>query len=101
MLVKRVLNPAKKNNVTGDTFHLVFLGTDAVLYDKLWDEAIIYGNKSLVRIAITDPKKLSTLLDSSVKEITVYVYKIQDTGELKKHGDPIKGLPTSLTIPNY
>ena len=101
MLVKRVLNPAKKNNVTGDTFHLVFLGTDAVLYDKLWDEAIIYGNKALVRIAITDPKKLTTLLDSSVKEITVYVYKVQDTGELKKHGDPIRGVPTSLTIPNY
>jgi len=101
MLVKRVLNPAKKNNIQGDTFHLIFLGTDAVLYDGLWDEAIIYGNKALVRIAITDPRKLTTLLDKSVKEITLYIYKIQDTGELKRYGDPIKGKPTEITVPNY
>lgn len=101
MLVKRVLNPSKKNNVTGNTFHLIFLGSDAVLYDRLWDEPIIYGNKTLVRIAITDPKKLTPLLDKSVKEITLYCYRIQDSGEIKKTGDPVKGKPTELTVPNY
>lgn len=101
MLVKRVLNPSKKNHVFGDTFHLIFLGTDAVLYDSLWDEPIIYGNKNLVRIAITDPKKLVTLLDKNVKQIAVFLYRVQDTGELKRQGDPIKGIPTNLVIPNY
>jgi hypothetical protein len=101
MLVKRVLNPTKKNKVIGNTFHLIFLGTEAVLFDSLWDEPIIYGNKNLVRIAISDPKKLVTLLDTNVKEIIVYLYRIQDTGELKKHGPPLKGKPTELIVPNY
>lgn len=101
MLVKRVLNPAKKKNVTGDKFHLIFLGNDAVLFDSLWDEPIIFGNKNLVRTAITDPKKLMTLLDKNVKEITVFLYRVQDTGELKKQGDPLKGKPTELVVPNY
>jgi len=101
MLVKRVLNPSKKNNVQGDTFHMIFLGTDAVLFDSQWDEAIIFGNKNLVRVAITDPKKLVTLLDKNVKEITLFIYRIQDNGELKRQGDPIKGKPTELVIPNY
>lgn len=101
MLTKRVLNPPKKNHVTGDTFHLIFIGSDAVLYDGLWDEAIIYGNKALVRIAITDAKKLSSLLDPSVKEITLFVYKTQNSGEIKRVGDVIKGIPTELKIPNY
>lgn len=101
MLTKRVLNPAKKKNVIGDIFHLIFLGTDAVLYDRLFDEPIIYGNKTLIRIAITDPKKLSFLLDKDVKEITLYCYKIQDNGEIKKMGSSIKGKPIDLTVPNY
>lgn len=101
MLVKRVINPAKKNNVIGDVFHLIFLGTDAVLYDSLWDEPIIYGNKNLVRIAITDKKKLTALLENSVKEITVYVYHTLETGELRRVHDPLKGLPTDLKVPNY
>ena len=101
MLVKRVLNPAKKNNVVGDIFHLIFMGQDAVLYDSLWDEPIIYGNKSLVRISITDEKKLATLLEASVEEITVYIYRIQESGELKRVHDPIKGKPTDLTVPSY
>jgi hypothetical protein len=101
MLVKRVLNPAKKNNIVGDTFHLIFLGTDAVLYDSLWDAPIIYGNKTLVRIVITDPKKLTPLLSTTVKTITLFCYQIQDSGELKKMGTPIRGIPSELNVPNY
>lgn len=101
MLIKKVLNPSKKKNVKGNTFHLLFLGIDAVLYDTLWDEPIIYGNKGLVRVAITDPRKLTALLPLGVKEITLYVYKLQDNGEMKSVGSPIKGLPTELTVPSF
>jgi hypothetical protein len=101
MLVKRVINPSKKKHVQGSIFHLLFLGTDAVLYDSLWDEPIIYGNKALARITITDPKKLTSLLEAGTTEITVYCYRVQDNGELRKMGDPIKGLPVDLRIPNY
>lgn len=101
MLIKRVFNPSKKNKVFGDTFHLIFLGTDAVLYDALWDEAIIYGNKNLVRVAITDSKKLTPLLEKSVEQITLFLYRVQTNGELKRQGDPLKGKPTELVIPNY
>lgn len=100
-LIKRVLNPAKKKHIEGDTFHLLFLGLNAVLYDHLWDEPIIYGNKSLVKIAITDPKKLQTLLPEHVKEIHLYVYRIEENGSLKQIGTAIKGKPTNLTVPNY
>lgn len=100
MLVKRVLNPAKKNHVEGNTFHLIVIGTDAVLYDSLWDEPIIYGNKNLVKIAVTDKNKLTTLIDKNIKEITLFVYKPTSSGEIKKVGDPIKGKPTELKIPN-
>lgn len=100
-LVKRVINPSKKNNVVGSIFHLLFLGTEAVLYDSLWDEPIIYGNKTLVRIAITDPKKLTALLEEPTKEITLYVYLVQNNGEMKRKGDPVKGKPTDLVVPNY
>jgi hypothetical protein len=101
MLVKKVLNPEKKKNIRGNTFHLLFLGIDAVLYDELWDEPIIYGNKGLVRVAITDPRKLSTLLPIGIKDITVYVYKIQENGSLKLMGSPLKGKPTELTVPSF
>lgn len=101
MLVKRVINPAKKNNVIGSIFHLLFLGSDAVLYDSLWDEPIIYGNKTLVRIAITDPKKLANYLKPGTKEITLFVYRLQDSGELKRMGDSVKGLPADIKVPNY
>jgi hypothetical protein len=101
MLVKRVLNPAKKNNVVGDVFHLLFLGADAVLFDSLWDEPIIYGNKTLVRIAVTDPKKLTEYLEPGVKEITLFVYRLQESGELKRMGDSVKGIPSELKVPNY
>lgn len=100
-IVKRVINPSKKNNIIGNTFHLLFLGTDAVLYDSLWDEAIIYGNKTLVRIAITDPKKLAACLDRPDMEIALFVYKAQENGELKRKGDVIKGKLTDIIVPNY
>jgi hypothetical protein len=101
MIVKRVINPSKRNNIEGDIFHLLFLGTDAVLYDSLWDEPIIYGNKNLVRIAITNPKKLPSLLPNKTKEITLFVYRVSQNGELKRMGDPIKGKSTDITVPNY
>jgi len=101
MLIKRILNPAKKNHIEGNTFHLIFIGSDAVLYDSLWDEPIIYGPKTLVRTAIADDKKLPAFLPKNLKEIVLFVYKIQDSGELKKMGEPIKGKPTEITVPNY
>lgn len=101
MLVKRILNPAKKNHIEGDTFHLIFLGADAVLYDALWDEPIIYGPKALVRNAIIDDKKLPAQLTKGLNEITLFVYRIQSSGELKRVGEPIKGKPVDITVPNY
>lgn len=101
MLVKRVLNPAKKNNIHGDHLYLLFLGTDAVLFDDLWDAPIIYGPKALVRNAINDDKKVPAYLPKTVTEITLCVYEIQNNGELKRKGEPIKGKPTDITVPNY
>lgn len=101
-LVKRVLNPAKKSHVVGDTFHLLFLGgNDAVLYDMLWDEPIIYGNKTLVKDAVVNDKKLTKLLERNITKITVFVYRKQDDGQMKLMGQAIKGAPKDLTIPNY
>ena len=97
----RVMNPQKVNTIAGSVFHLLFLGVDAVLYDNMWDRPIISGNKNSVRIAITDPKKLSAHLDKHVSNITVYIYELQDNGELKRNGDPLKGKPTELNVPNY
>lgn len=102
MLVKRVLNPSKKKRVHGSHFHLLFLGNEnAVLFDELWDEPIIYGQKNLVRIAITDAKKLASLLETNIENITLNIYKIQPTGELKKVHPPLIGKPTDLKVPNY
>lgn len=101
MLVKRIINPSKKQHIEGDTFHLIFLGADAVLYDSLWDEPIIYAPKTLVRLAITDDKKLPALLPKGIDQITLFVYEVQSNGELKRKGDAIKGKPTEITVPNY
>lgn len=101
MLIKRILNPAKKNEIFGNTFHLIFMGGEAVLYDSLWDAPIIYGPKAIVRNAITDDKKLAAHLPSTVKEITLFIYKIQSDGEIKKKGEPVKGSPENITVPNY
>jgi hypothetical protein len=100
-LVKRVLNPAKKRNVRGSVFSLIIFGIDAVLYDELMDEPIIYGNKNLVKDAVLSPKKLTTLLPESVTNITLFVYKKQDDGEIKKIGEALHGKPTDLKIANY
>ena len=101
MVVKRILNPSKKNHVEGNIFHLIFLGSDAVLYDSLWDEPIIYGPKTLVRTAITDNKKLPAYLPKELKSITLFVYRIQANGKIKRMGDPITGNPIDITVPNY
>lgn len=100
-LVKRVLNPAKKRNVVGSTFYLYLLGIDAVLYDELMDEPIIYGNKMLVKDAIVNPKKLTTLIPKTVQHVTLFIYKKQDDGEMKKVGEALKGRPVDLKIANY
>jgi len=101
MLQKTILNTEKKRKIVGDIFHLIFLGTEAVLYDSLLDSPIIYANKALVRNAVINPKKLTSLLPPNIKEITLFLYKINSDGKIEHFGNPLKGKPIELIIPNH
>jgi hypothetical protein len=96
MLVKNVINSNKKNHIQGTTFSVLFLGTDAVLYDELWDEAIIYGNKNVVKIKT---RNLSDLLPATVKTVTIFYY-VPYKGEMKKRFK-FDGPIGSIIVPNY
>ncbi len=101
-LTKNVLNVAKKKKVMGSLFHLLFMKTEAVLYDDLWDAPIIYGNKRLVINAVVNEKFLLKLLQPTVKEITLHLYKKEtEDGGMKLIGKALKGEPKNLTIPMH
>ena len=96
MLVKNVLNPEKKTRIEGTVFHVLFLGTDAVLYDDLWDEPIIYGNKNLVK---SKTKRLSEVLPKEVKRVMIFFYRSQQ-GEMKRRFK-FDGPIDEIIVPNY
>jgi hypothetical protein len=107
MLKERVLNPSKKDFIHGTMFNLVFLGKDAVLYDSDWGDPIIYASKGTVRGNFKNPKLFSALIDQNdgssylEKIITLYVYRMQGNGEIKKIGTPLTGKAVDIKVPNY
>jgi hypothetical protein len=96
MLVKNVINPNKRNHIQGTTFSVLFLGIEAVLYDELWDEPIIYGNKNVVKIKT---RNLSDILPATVKNVTIFYYAPYK-GEMKKRFK-FDGPIGSILVPNY
>ena len=96
MLVKNVINPEKKNHIQGTEFHVIFLGTEAVLYDELWDSPIIYGNKNVVK---SKTKRLSDILPPTIKNVIIFYY-VPYKGEMKKRFK-FDGPIDSIIVPNY
>jgi hypothetical protein len=96
MLVKNVLNKEKKDKIFGNTFHVFFLGLSCVLYDSLFDEPIIYGNKNIVKNKV---KNLNKILSKQIRNVKITYYTIFEE-ELKKrfkYDGPID----DIIVPNY
>ena len=81
MLIKNVITTEKKGKIYGDTFHVFYLGVEAVLYDELFDTPIIYGNKNIVKNTLKNFKKY---LPSYIRNITIYYYQPSTNGLIKR-----------------
>ena len=96
MLVKNVINPEKKGRIEGRVFHVLFLGTEAVLFDDLWDSPIIYGNKNIVK---AKTKRIAELLPDTVTNVTIFYYHPYSY-EMKKRFK-YEGPIDKIIVPNY
>lgn len=96
MIVHNIIHPEKRGKIEGSIFHIFFLDTaTAVMFDKLMDIPIIYGNKNIVKGVI---RKFSEHLPESTTRVTLFFYK----------GNPIEykmkmkyeGLTSKIVVPN-
>ena len=64
-------------------------------------------SKGTVRGNFKNPKLFSALIDQNdgssylEKIITLYVYRMQGNGEIKKIGTPLTGKAVDIKVPNY
>ena len=109
MLRERILNPSKRNNVHGTVFSLVFLGTDVVMFDSNWDEPVFYAPKGTAHLDFVNPKLFPSLKNQDDPKkatyanqiLTIFVYKKQASGEIRRQGAPLTGTIKEIKFPNY
>jgi hypothetical protein len=72
MLAQNVINPEKRDKISGKVFHLFYLDLNtAVLFDKDLTTPITWGSKSVV---ITHLKKIDTLMTKATPSTPIRIY---------------------------
>lgn len=82
MLTKNVLNPNKKNKLSGNVFHIFYPNmNESVLFDNDMSECIIHGSKNIV---MTHVKKLDELMGVvPTTKVRIYSYILAQEGYRK------------------
>jgi hypothetical protein len=97
MIAQNAVNPSKRGNIKGLTFHCFLLDINtAILFDKSMDEPIVWGNKNVVKGII---RKLPELLENTTARVRI-VYYTPAPPEFKmkfKYDGPI----TKIVVPPY
>lgn len=79
MLVANVLNPQKKDKISGAVFHLFYPDQNtSILFDKDMSSPIIFGSKNVVMAHL---KNIHELMGSDIKaKVRIYSYIISPEG---------------------
>lgn len=108
MLVQeRILNPRKKNNITGTTFHLIFLDNKKIsLFDNSWDLPVFYGTSGQLTATLHNKGGFGNIefqsgIPYSKTIIKIIMYKANESEIFKPIGTPLEGFPKDIIIPNH
>jgi len=96
MISQNAINPSKRGNIIGLTFHFFLLDANtAVLYDREMTNPIIWGNKTVVKSTV---RKLPELIGNTTAEVRVMFYTMRPPEFRMKF--KYEGPITKILIPN-
>ena len=101
MLAMNVVNPSKKGNLVGTSFHLIYTDNiTAYLFDSTFNEPIVWGSKTAVR-SITTQLGRDDLLGDKNASVVVSVYLPTNKNGGLKMTWQWAGLVSKMILPAY